>query len=78
MVMIHESMALIPFTNLSVDAVNYPREMASNMSQIMSDSRIEIQMGETCNKVDEGSDIYASYDVEMRSVGSLEQYYREI
>lgn len=23
-------------------------------------------------------DIYASYDVEMRSVGSLEQYYREI
>jgi hypothetical protein len=54
MVMIHESMALIPFTNLSVDTVNYPREMASNMSQIMSDSRIEIQMGETCKKVDEG------------------------
>lgn len=54
MVMIHESMALIPFTNLSVDAINYLREMASNMSQIMSDSRIEIQMGETCKKVDEG------------------------
>lgn len=54
MVMIHESMALIPFTNLSVDAVNYLREMASNMSQIMIDSRIEIQMGETCKKVDEG------------------------
>lgn len=54
MVMIHESMALIPFTHLSVNAVNYLREMASNMSQIMSDSRIEIQMGETCKKVDEG------------------------